>query len=407
MRLVWSSLWVGAMLLLFTDVRAQAPDPVVVTVSAGDLDRHQTVVRFHLPDHWKAGHYRLQEIEGGEGAPWLQLSNDGEATFVLHQLEAGARRTYRLSPGQRVEPQTPGVPIRIEERTISLMKGGEDVLRYYHRENELPAGLDPMYRRAGYIHPVYSPSGVQLTNHLNEAQHPHHYGIWSAWTSTEFQGRTPDFWNPHNHSGRVVAEDSLQVAWEGEVHAGFRSRHFFEDLSAEVPVIALNESWEVTLYNTGDRAYHQFDLELVQTVNTGQPLALPEYRYGGVGFRGHPDWDDPANGRFLTSEGLGRDGHATRARWVHIGGESHGEQAGIAILSHPENFRHPQTVRIHPDEAFFNYAPSQLGEFEIRSGEPYHARYRYITTDGEPDPEEIERLWFDYAYPPGITVQPE
>lgn len=404
MRTNWLVLWLAVFLQVSTALYAQSPGPLRITVSAGDLDRRQSVVQFHLPEHWAAGNYRMSGFEGGE--VWLQVSSEGEATFRLDRLDAGEARSYQLAPEQQMESDSPGMLHRIGEKTIALIKGDREVLQYYHRESDLPEGMDSIYRRAGYIHPVYSPDGVQLTNHLKES-YSHHYGIWSAWTNTEFQGRTPDFWNPHNRSGRVVAEDSLQVAWQGEVHTGFRSRHFFEDLSAEVPVIALNEMWEVTLYNTGDDAYHQFDLDLVQTVNTGQPLKLPEYRYGGVGFRGHPDWDDPENIRFLTSEGLGRDGHATRARWVHIGGKSDGDWAGIAILSHPENFRHPQTVRIHPEDAFFNYAPSQLGDFEIRTSEPYRARYRYITTDGEADPDEIERLWYDYAYPPGVTVMPQ
>lgn len=154
----------------------------------------------------------------------------------------------------------------------------------------------------------------------------------------------------------------------------------------------------------GDSA-HVFDLKVTQTANTAQPLILPEYRYGGVGFRGHVDWDDPDNVTFLTSEGLGRDGHATRVRWTHIGGHSNNELAGISILGHPENYRHPQTVRIHPTEPFFNYAPVQLGDMSIEPGSPYVVRYRYITYDGEPDPDFINRMWDDFAYPVGVTVR--
>jgi len=332
----------------------------------------------------------------------VQVDGNNSGRFILENLPAGTTRTYTM----REEPVSASsrVSKEIDHNTISFQSEGKHVLSYYHGENQPPPELDDRYRRSGYIHPVYSPDGVLLTNHLNPVQHPHHSGIWSAWTNTRFQGRTPDFWNVHLNSGRVDGADSLDVAWEGPVHGGFRSRHHFIDLSSSAPVIALNEQWEVSVYRSaGNGKYHVFDLEVIQTANTAQPLILPEYRYGGVGFRGHVDWDDPDNVFFLTSEGLGRDGHATRARWCHIGGYSDGELAGIAILGHPQNFRHPQTMRIHPDEPFFNYAPTQLGDMSIEPGSPYVVRYRYVTYDGEPDPEELDRLWNDYAYPPGVT----
>jgi hypothetical protein len=74
-------------------------------------------------------------------------------------------------------------------------------------------------------------------------------------------------------------------------------------------------------------------------------------------------------------------------------------------MDYPQNFRYPQPVRIHPEEPYFVYAPMQLGEMRIEPGSPYTARYRYVTYDGEPDTELLNRLWNDYAYPPGVTVK--
>lgn len=373
----------------------------IVTVSAGGFDRSESVVSFHLPEDVDSGTYRMTSESGH--SPYLQVDDRNRGWFILDELPAGDSRTYRIER----DPVTynPNISKTIDENTITFRADGRDVISYYHGDNSPPEELDERYRRGGYIHPVKSPGGVVLTNHLNADLHPHHSGIWSAWTNTEFQGRTPDFWNVHANTGRVDHADSLEAAWEGPVHAGFLARHYFVDLSASAPVIALNEEWDVRVYpSAGDGNFLIFDLQVTQTANTAQPLKLPEYRYGGVGFRGHVDWDDPDNATFLTSEGLGRDGHGTRVRWTHIGGHSEGELAGIAILGHPGNFRHPQTVRIHPDEPFFNYAPTQLGDMSIEPGSPYVVKYRYITYDGEPDSDEINRFWNDFAYPPGVTV---
>ncbi|CAN5358088.1 hypothetical protein BH23BAC3_BH23BAC3_33220 [soil metagenome] len=373
-----------------------------ITVSAGEIDRSESIVSFYFPETVDPGVYRLQNDDSDTIN--LQVDEENRGWFILKQLIAGETRTYHFE--SETEIVDPAVSKVINSNTITFSTGENEILSYFHGMNNPPDVLDDRYKRGGYIHPVRSPNGVVLTNHINADQHPHHSGIWSAWTNTEFQGRTPDFWNVHANTGRVDQQDSLDVAWEGPVHAGFRAKHHFVDLSASAPVIALNEEWVVRVYpSVGGKEVHVFDLKVTQTTNTGQPLILPEYRYGGVGFRGHVDWDDPDNAIFLTSEGLGRDGHGTRVRWTHIGGHSEGELAGISILGHPSNYRHPQPVRIHPDEPFFNYAPVQLGDMAIEPGSPYVVRYRYITYDGEPDAEFIDQMWQDYAYPVGVTVK--
>lgn len=400
------SFFLSAILFLGTLISSCQAQVYTITVSAGAFDRSETVTSFHFPEGIEAGIYTMESEEGE--VLHLQVDESRRGVFVLQRLKAGTSKSYTMTadPISAVLSHG-GVNHTLNQNTISFKVSEREVLSYYHGKNSPPDELDERYERSGYIHPVYSPGGTVLTNHLNP-MHPHHSGIWSAWTNTRFQGRTPDFWNVHLNSGRVDGADSLEEAWQGPVHAGFRAKHYFTDLSSSAPVIALNEEWVVNVYDTGKSdEYHLFDLKVTQTVNTAQPLVLPEYRYGGVGFRGHKDWDDPDNVTFLTSEGLGRDGHGTRARWAHIGGESDGELAGIAILSHPENFRHPQTMRIHPTEPFFNYAPTQLGDMAIEPGSPYVVRYRYVAYDGEPNPDQINRLWIDYAYPPGVTVVAE
>jgi hypothetical protein len=169
----------------------------------------------------------------------------------------------------------------------------------------------------------------------------------------------------------------------------------------------LNEAWKVIVYRAGagDKKYAIFDLIATHECATSNPLVLPEYRYGGVGFRGHRGWLPKDNCVFLTSEGKTREnGHATRARWCHIGGKIDGETAGIAILDHPGNFRAPQPMRINPDQPFFCYAPPLAGQFEIKPGQRYVSRYRFIVYDGPPDKDELDRLWNEYASPPQVTI---
>lgn len=154
----------------------------------------------------------------------------------------------------------------------------------------------------------------------------------------------------------------------------------------------------------GVPAVHRFDLTVRQECATEDPLILPEYHYGGLGFRGNQLWNGAGNLIVLTSDGETDrvKANATRARWCYVGGLVDGGPSGVAILGHPGNFRFPEPIRVHPGEPFFCFAPSQLGEWRIEPGKAHVARYRFVVFDGAPDRELIERWWRDYAEPVAV-----
>src|SRR6185295_342475 len=224
--------------------------------------------------------------------------------------------------------------------------------------------------------------------------HLHHHGIWSAWTSSEFQGRKSNFWESKEKQGKVECV-KVEETFSGPVSGGFRARRRFINLNGpDGPKVALEEVWEVRVYPLTDRFV--FDLMSTQTA-VEHPLVIKEYRYGGIGFRGCADWEGKAGVEYLTSEGKGRvDGHATRASWVLASGKIGGAEASIGFLSHASNFRHPQPLRIHPDEPFFNWAVPQGGDFTIEPGKPYVARYRFVVGDARPTAAQMTALWARY-----------
>jgi hypothetical protein len=263
-----------------------------------------------------------------------------------------------------------------------------------------------VFRRGGYIHPVVTPSGRRVTEDY-PPNHKHHHGIWAAWTSTRVNGRTPDFWNMGDRKGTVEFE-RLGHAWSGPLTAGFESRHRYMDLLAPTPATVLLEEWRVIAYapTPTARPAHVFDLEIAQSLVGTAPLELPVYRYGGVGMRGRHEWDGRDKTFFLTSSGLSRGpGHGTRATWVHMSGAVDGQRAGIAMLSHPDNARSPQPMRIHPTEPFFNFAPQQAGPLTIRPGEVFTLRYRFVVMDGAPDAALLDSMWQAYALPVRARVE--
>jgi len=134
---------------------------------------------------------------------------------------------------------------------------------------------------------------------------------------------------------------------------------------------------------------------------------LPEYHYGGMAVRGAASlMGATSNEIVVTSEGRDRSSaDNTRARWAHISGRVDGALAGIAMLGHPDNFRAPEPLRVHPTDPYICFAPSRLGGWSITASQPFAARYRFVVTDGPADAALLDRLWRDYADPPIVTFR--
>jgi len=397
------------LLSAFVSTIFAADKKISVTVLAGDFERRQTIVNFTLPEDARRFN-RMRDAQGK--SELLQVDKDGRAWFFLEQLNKDAQATYELIPEGTEIGMSSGALVRRDKTKLKVnaMMMQHDLLEYQAEPGELPRDdIKALFRRGGYIHPLRTWNGKLITDDF-PPNHIHHHGVWWAWTKTGFEGRQPDFWNMGQSKGRVdfVAVDN---SWSGHVHGGFTARHQFVDLTGPKPAVALNERWDVRVYNihgtAGREPFWIFDLTSTQTCATTNALKLPEYHYGGIGLRGNWAWNGKDKCSFLTSEGeTDREkAHATRARWCDMSGRVDGAKVGFAILCHPENFRAPQPMRVHPSEPFFCYAPQQAGDMEIAPGKPYVSRYRFVVHDGPPHKEVLERLWNDYAHPPKVKIE--
>jgi hypothetical protein len=380
-----------------------APAAPAVRVEAGASDRTGLRVTFPLPE--TAPRPNAIVIDG-RLQPLQFRPGHRSASFLAGRLPQGSQAVYALT-------NTPSVPgaagwMTLTQNTRFAFRPASSspavpLLEYQAEPGPLPRpGIPDLYQRGGYLHPVRTLSGRVVTDDF-PANHLHHHGVWWSWTKTSFDGRQPDFWNMGQGKGRVDFL-GLDAAWAGPVEAGFASRHRFIDLTRGNPVPVLEETWEVTAGVAG--AVWWFDLVSTQRCSGPLPLRLPQYHYGGLGLRGPMGWNGAANARFLTSEGTTNrvTAHAQRSRWCDVSGLVDGRLAGLAVLGHPDNYRAPQPMRIHPDEPFFCYAPQQLGDMAIQPGEEYVSRYRFVVHDGAITPAELERFWQDFARPAAVTV---
>lgn len=274
---------------------------------------------------------------------------------------------------------------------LTLRDGKRPIMTYQAGDVPSPDPAAPWYGRSGFIHPVRTPAGRIVTNDFPH-DHLHQHGLMIAWTSAVIDGKKIDFWNSKKKEGHV---EHVETISSGPDEIVVKLQHVND--TATPPQVVLQETWKLT--RVSHPTMHVFDLLSTQTCVLDQPISIAKYHYGSLCVRGTEAWRK--DGRFLTSEGKGRDdGNQVPARWVALSGKVDGAVCGLGCLGHPSNFRAPQPARLHPEFPYFSFAPMATGEFKIAPGKPYVSRFRFAAFDGETDSAGLDALWAAFAGKP-------
>ncbi len=318
-------------------------------------------------------------------------------TTALTCLSAALLGLLPLSSAPAAPTASEGISVKETDDTLVITRGAIPVLTYHKAEVAPPDGVDPVFRRSGFIHPLHAPGGGIVTG-IHPDDHYHHLGLWHAWVQTEYQGKAPDFWNLKTRTGRVRHAGGVELRDSGFTVAQEQVA-YLAGPEAE-PTVILRESLAVDAALV-DGA-NVIDYVVHQTNVTSSPLVLPAYRYGGgIAYRGPLGWN-AENSDYLTDLGKTRvDSHTTRARWVAMSGPAEkagGEDATVVIMGHPENHDAPQRVRTWDNgKMFLNFVPVQETGWEIPPGKTVTLRYRLVIFDGKPGTDVIESRWRAYA----------
>ncbi len=347
----------------------------------------------------------VQPEPGHTGRLWFILTGISEKNskreFVIKQATTGTD-----IPGNK------NTELIKQHRDLHITANKKPVLSYRFATTYPPEGIDPLYKRSGYIHPLWSPAGEVLSR-IQPPDHYHHYGIWGPWTLTRINDREVDFWNLAKGEGTVRFKAFLTET-EGEVFSGFKALQQHIDFGAAgADQVAINELLDVRTWNTGDSIWM---IDYTTSLNSPLPtgILLDAYRYGGgIGFRATEKWHKD-NCTVLTSEGKTRiDADGSNARWCIVEGESNtaAGRSGILFLSHPSNRMHPEPMRVWPLDAnggrgdmYFEFVPIRHQSWKLESRQDYTLKYRMILFDGVMKTKTAEMYWNAFAKMPEVTV---
>ncbi len=353
------------------------------------------------------------EITNGRNKPVLFQFEHGYHRFlwwIINSENESKERKFQLIKKQSPVPETYAVTLVDDSSTLLIKANGKNVLQYNYETHYPPEGVDSVFKRSGFIHPVWSPAGNVLTQ-INPPDHRHHMGIWNPWTDVMFQGKMVDFWNLGDKKG-TVRFDHFIARESGAVYAGFKAlqEHIvLPDSSSFTEKTAMNEIWDIRVYNIGSNMW-LWDFTSTLNCATADSVLLKEYRYGGFGFRATSDWNNQ-NSTVLTSEGKTRkEADAGTARWCMIDGDMKTGHSGILFMSYPANYNFPEPMRVWPEDmngrgdVFFSFSPTRNTDWPLAPGKDYVLKYRMLVYDNTITPQQAEEVWQNFAHTPEIKV---
>lgn len=362
-----------------------------------------TPVALNIPDFANESLFTLYNEK--EKIPY-QIDSANNKIWFVHQPARSINYFIEKRQGNRVPDNI--MKLRKKEGSLQLLLADNPVIQYRYEMHYPPTGVDSIFRKSGYLHPVLTPKGDTLSR-INPPDHNHHYGIWGPWTHTQIDTTRVDFWNLVEAQGTVLFKE-FKSTTTGSVFNGFNAIQEHIDLKTKkAPQIALNESLEVRVWDLGRPDRYMFDYSSSFSSPLKNGILFEAYRYGGgIGMRFNEHWKKD-NCQVLTSEGKTRlDADGSNARWAIVSSQdSKGEGVnGILFMSYPENRMHPEPMRVWPIDAnegrgdmFFEFCPIRHQEWKIDPNQTYSLKYRMVVFDGKLTAKEAEAYWQAFAKP--------
>lgn len=230
-----------------------------------------------------------------------------------------------------------------------------------------------------FVHPVHAPGGRVLTVE-SPPDHAWHRGLWFAIKFVDGD----NFWEEQEPYGSQHEVDAGVLEWrrpDGSI--ALREERLVRPVDIDIDETAYGIEWQSVLTAPGDGAV----LDRTPYTTWGG--------YGGLAFRGSPDWEDT---RLLVADGSEhRRAIAVPSPWCDLSGPD----AGITFLDHPSNPRHPvpwygaSRSRVYGEgwSNFLNAAFLFHEPWSLEPDAPLRLRYRVVVHDGRWDVDRAQAAW--------------
>lgn len=285
------------------------------------------------------------------------------------------------------------------EDAYALLNHGKTVWRF----NKGDEGSKP------YFHPVSLSNGTVLTE-PRPADHPWHLALWFSWKY--LNGR--NYWeeNPETHVSDGVTKLVSSSFKKNPDFSAVVELQLAYHPKDEKPILTENRRIEIdaprddggygidwtSVFKTLDKKV-LFD----RTPILGEKNGVEYGGYAGLSIRftnqaKHILVSSPQG---LITMNIGKHRYSESHPWMDYTFKlKDGTEAGIAIIDHKSNLRHPTPWYsiVNPETPFYYYSPAILHEapFSLDADQSFTLRYRIVIHPGRTDMEAMNREMIDF-----------
>jgi hypothetical protein len=278
-------------------------------------------------------------------------------------------------------------------QSLTLLEDGKPVLTYRYTFVEPPAGVDGIYRRMSYIHPLYGLDGDVLTQDFPD-DHYHHRGIFWAWPRCAVGERPMDVWLG-TEAKQIFDRWVARKAEADTATFAVENLWVFDD---RAPKVRERAGFIVHRANDLGRA---IDVCLKFTnvcdeVVTIRGATEQNKGYGGLCYR--PDAARKPM-MFTTAQG-GIDADQTEydTPWADCTSAApNGPESGLAIFQHPGNPGYPHSGWLFRHYGFLGASYPHNETLTLNPGDSFEVRYRLYVHRGNAASGQVAEQFAQYT----------
>jgi hypothetical protein len=387
--------------------------PLRITTGVIDEDCASTPLEFEIRGLPESREVILRPDGGGEAIP-CQVAERSERgvriVWVAPRLAKGTTATWQLDTA----PAPSGPAATGPKRRVEVKTAGKDLQVLIDGKEFTRLVADPDERKP-YLFPVIGPHGKMITRQFpmkagvegEEQDHPHQRSIW--FTHGDVGG--VDFWSEGGKSGTIRQTKAAATA-SGAVFARIETSN---EWIAPGEKKLLDDQRILTIYPL-ERGEVLLDVSITLTP-AGDSVVFGDTKEGSFGVRLDESMKEKRGGAIVNSRGQRgmNEAWGKPAEWVDYTGMSGGASVGVAILDHPESFRHPTHWHVRDYGLFaanpFGYRDfyrdkSKDGSFTLEKQKSMVFRYRIYFHHGGAEEAGVAAVYRGFAKPPGLHPSP-
>jgi hypothetical protein len=268
-----------------------------------------------------------------------------------------------------------------------LFMEGKDSIFFYQKTLK---DKDGSYGRCNYIHPLYGPDGIRLTEDF-PADHLHHRGIFWAWHQIIIDNKpVSDGWELKNFQQKVTSVEFLLKKGIGNFNT---ATEWKSPLWENGTKAFLKENTTITIY-PGTGNFRRIDFEIRLKALTDR-LSIggsdDEKGYGGFSAR----LKLPSELTFMGEKGLVEPMNTAVecGNWMNLHGPflKDGKSGGVVIYSNPANPAPSTEWIIRKTAGMQNVAFPGRKPVAITFDQPLVLKYSLLVYQGEMSTKQIKK----------------